>query len=131
MLAKNPAGFNEVLRAATTLGGGRRFIVAVNDRIADGRDVSWIWDVDFERLNGADWIVLAGTRALDMAVRLKYGGRLPAGIQVAEAPGAALDLGLSLTVPGDEVFILPTYTAMLDLRAELVRRGHAQPYWEA
>ena len=130
MLAKNPASFNEVLRAATTLGAGQRFLVAVNDRIADGRDVSWIWDVDFERLNGAEWIVLGGSRAYDMAVRLKYGGRAMEGVDVAPEPGAALDRCLALAAPGDEVFVLPTYTAMLDLRAELVRRGYTRPYWE-
>jgi UDP-N-acetylmuramyl tripeptide synthase len=130
MLAKNPASFNEVLRASTLLGDGKRFLVAVNDRIADGRDVSWIWDVDFELLNPADWIVLGGSRALDMRIRLKYGGRQTGALMVAEEPAAALDACIARSAPGDEIFVLPTYTAMLDLRAELVRRGHLQPFWE-
>ena len=114
MLAKNPASFNEVIRAASELGGASQFLVAVNDRIADGRDVSWIWDVDFERLNQAAWVVLGGTRALDMAIRFRYGGREAPPV-IAEAPGDALDACLRMSRPGDEVFVLPTYTAMLDL----------------
>jgi UDP-N-acetylmuramyl tripeptide synthase len=130
MLAKNPAGFNEVLRAGRLLGGGRKFVVALNDRIADGRDVSWIWDVDFELLVDADSVVVAGDRALDMRVRLKYAGVAPGRVTVAEAPGDALDALLASTSPGDEVFVLPTYTAMLDLRAEMARRGYLQPFWK-
>ena len=130
MLAKNPASFNEVLRASRVLGGGRRFVVGVNDRIADGRDISWIWDVDFELLAGSDSVVLCGTRALDMAVRLKYAGVDSSSVTVAEDPAAALDAALSAAAPGDEVYLLPTYTAMLDLRAELARRGHLRAYWD-
>lgn len=129
MLAKNPAGFNEVLRASRVLGGGRKFVVALNDRIADGRDVSWIWDVDFELLADADWIVVTGDRALDMRLRLKYAGLDPVRVTVAEAPGAALDAIVAASSPGDEVFVLPTYTAMLDLRAEMASRGYLEPYW--
>ena len=131
MLAKNPAGFNEVLRAARVLGEGRRFVVALNDRIADGRDVSWIWDVDFELLADADSVVVGGDRALDMLVRLKYAGLDPARVVVGGAPGATLDALLRSSVPGDEVFVLPTYTAMLDLRAEMAARGYLEPFWKA
>ncbi len=131
MLAKNPAGFNEVLRASRLLGGARNYIVAVNDRIADGRDISWIWDVDFELLAEADHVVLTGDRALDMRIRLKYGGLAPERMTVADAPAAALDMALELVPAGEELFVLPTYTAMLDLRAELVRRGYLAPFWEA
>ena len=129
MLAKNPAGFNEVLRASRVLGGGRRFVVALNDRIADGRDVSWIWDVDFELLADANSIVVTGDRALDMRIRLKYAGLDPARITVAETPAAALDALVAASAPGDEVFVLPTYTAMLELRAEMAARGYLEPYW--
>jgi UDP-N-acetylmuramyl tripeptide synthase len=130
MLAKNPAGFNEVLRASRVLGGGRHFVVALNDRIADGRDVSWIWDVDFELLAGAETVVVAGDRALDMLVRLKYAGLDPASVVVAEAPADSLDALLATAPPGDEVFVLPTYTAMLDLRAEMARRGYLEEFWK-
>ncbi|MFN2465273.1 MAG: MurT ligase domain-containing protein [Candidatus Dormibacteria bacterium] len=130
MLAKNPAGFNEVLRASSTLGGGTHYVVALNDRIADGRDVSWIWDVDFELLDGATSIVVAGDRGLDMRVRLKYAGIDPQRIAVAEAPGDAISAMLAGTSPGDDVFVLPTYTAMLDLRAEMAARGYLKQFWE-
>ena len=129
LLAKNPAGFNEALRAAGILAGGRRFLLGLNDRIADGRDVSWIWDVDFELLSGrAATVVASGVRAHDMAVRLKY-----AGIPLTGGPdpdlGAAVDRLLDATPAGEDAYALCTYTAMLDLRAELVRRGWAVPYW--
>jgi lipid II isoglutaminyl synthase (glutamine-hydrolysing) len=129
VLSKNPAGFNETLRTAVELAKGECFIIGLNDRKADGTDVSWIWDVDFEQLKGrARVIVPAGNRAHDLAVRLKY-----AGVK-AEAPetepGRALDQLIKVTNEGDTTHLLCTYTAMLDLRAELVRRGWAKPYWE-
>jgi UDP-N-acetylmuramyl tripeptide synthase len=128
MLAKNPTGFNEILRESERA-SGRHFLIGLNDRIADGRDVSWIWDVDFERLAGnADVIVPTGTRAHDLAVRLKY-----AGVAAAAPPepdlDAAIDGLIEATPAGTEAFLLCTYTAMLDLRALLVRRGWLRPYW--
>jgi UDP-N-acetylmuramyl tripeptide synthase len=129
LLAKNPAGFNEVLRASRTLGNGRRFVIALNDRIADGRDISWIWDVDFELLADAERIVLTGDRALDMRIRLKYAGVPMDRVDVAPTAAEGVDAALHLAADGDEVFILPTYTAMLDLRAEMARRGYLRPFW--
>jgi UDP-N-acetylmuramyl tripeptide synthase len=128
VLSKNPAGFNETLRTAVDLAKGTSFLIGLNDRKADGTDVSWIWDVDFEELKGKSQVVIpAGVRANDMAVRLKY-----AEIE-AEAPqtdpGAALDRLIECTREGDTAHLLCTYTAMLYLRAELVRRGWAKPYW--
>ena len=128
MLAKNPTGFNELLRESQRA-NGRRFLLGLNDRIADGRDVSWIWDVDFELLSGrAEVVVPTGGRAHDLAVRLKY-----AGVDVAEPPepdlGRAIDRLIEATPPGGEGYLLCTYTAMLDLRALLVRRGWLRPYW--
>jgi UDP-N-acetylmuramyl tripeptide synthase len=105
-------------------------VVAVNDRIADGRDISWIWDVDFELLRDADRIVLSGDRALDMRIRLKYAGLPMDRLEVAESPADGVDAALRLAGDGDEVFILPTYTALLDLRAEMARRGFLQPFWK-
>jgi len=128
MLAKNPTGFNELLRESERA-HGRHFLIGLNDRIADGRDVSWIWDVDFELLAGrAEVVVPTGLRAHDLAVRLKY-----AGVAAAAPPepdlGAALDRLIPAVPVGGEGFLLCTYTAMLDLRAELVRRGWLRPYW--
>ena len=130
LLVKNPAGANEVIRTLAGDPTPKRLLVALNDRIADGRDVSWIWDVDFERLEGAvAHAVTTGTRAAEMALRLTYAG-VP-GDQLEIVP--ALDAALDRAVGGGEgpVFLLATYTAMLDLRALLVDRGAARPYWEA
>jgi UDP-N-acetylmuramyl tripeptide synthase len=130
MLAKNPTGFNELLRAAGELGGGRNYLIALNDRLADGRDVSWIWDVDVELLRGrVDALVPTGDRAYDLALRLKYGG-VPA-LPPVEEPARALDALIATMPEGAEAYLLCTYTAMLGLRAELVRRGWAKPYWAA
>jgi lipid II isoglutaminyl synthase (glutamine-hydrolysing) len=129
VLSKNPAGFNETLRTAVELAKGENFVIGLNDRKADGTDVSWIWDVDFEQLKiKAKVVVPAGNRAHDMAVRLKY-AEVEA-IAPETEPGRALDGLIKATNEGDTVHLLCTYTAMLDLRAELVRRGWAKPYWE-
>ncbi|HET9781928.1 MAG TPA: Mur ligase family protein [Candidatus Dormibacteraeota bacterium] len=129
VLSKNPAGFNETVRTAVELADGKNFVIGLNDRKADGTDVSWIWDVDFEMLRGrAQAVIPAGVRADDLAVRLKY-----AGVEAQKPetdPGKALDALIKSTSEGDTAYLLCTYTAMLDLRAELVRRGWAQPYWE-
>ena len=129
VLSKNPAGFNETLRTAVDLAKGNNFLIGLNDRKADGTDVSWIWDVDFERLKEkARALIPAGNRAHDLAVRFKY-----AGVDAAKPetdPGKALDALVKATLEGETAHLLCTYTAMLDLRAELVRRGWAKPYWE-
>jgi UDP-N-acetylmuramyl tripeptide synthase len=129
VLSKNPAGFNETLRTSIDLASGTNFVIALNDRKADGTDVSWIWDVDFEHLKGKSQVVVpAGNRAHDLAVRLKYAG--VAATEPETDPGRALDLLVKMTKEGDIAHLLCTYTAMLDLRAELVRRGWAKPYWQ-
>ncbi|TMD40321.1 MAG: DUF1727 domain-containing protein [Chloroflexi bacterium] len=131
LLAKNPTGFNEVLRTAIRFGGGTSFLIALNDRIADGQDVSWIWDVDFEQLtNVARHIVVTGDRALDMRVRLKYAEISANRIEVVTEWPAALQGAAEATPEGETLFILPTYTAMLELRAVLTRQGALRPYWQ-
>lgn len=130
LLIKNPAGANEVIR--TLIGAGERpaVMLALNDEIADGRDVSWIWDVDFEPLMPlADRIVVSGTRAEELALRLKYGGYDEARLEVHADLAAALDRGLALCEPGSELPLLPTYTAMLELQRILADRGLAEQYW--
>jgi lipid II isoglutaminyl synthase (glutamine-hydrolysing) len=129
VLSKNPAGFNETLRTAVDLAQGNNFLIALNDRKADGTDVSWIWDVDFERLKGkARALIPAGNRAHDLAVRFKYAGVTATPPETD--PGKALDALVKATLEGETAHLLCSYTAMLDLRAELVRRGWAKPYWE-
>src|SRR5205807_828991 len=116
LLAKNPTGFNEVLRTAIQFGKARSFLIALNDRIADGQDVSWIWDVDFEQLKGAaQHIVVSGDRALDPRVRLKYAELPKDRLEVVTDWRDALTRAAAATPSGETLFILPTYTAMLEL----------------
>jgi lipid II isoglutaminyl synthase (glutamine-hydrolysing) len=132
LLIKNPAGANEVVRTLVSGGGPKLAVVALNDNIADGRDVSWIWDVDFEPLGEAvERLVATGGRAHELALRFKYGGVSPDRIEVIPDLERALDRGLELTPAGAELVVLPTYTAMLALRRIAAERGLVRPYWEA
>lgn len=183
LLAKNPTGFNEVLRTLFSDGTPRHVFFILNDKTADGKDVSWIWDVDFERVQGQTLsLVVAGTRALDLALRLKYAGVneqdmtivRPAplrGMQREEiargrpqrtsrpsrvkgtASGqtaletlesvpateavnqygiaSALDRAILQTPEGETLFVVPTYTGLLELHHELEQRGLTPRYWES
>jgi len=132
LLIKNPAGANEVVRTLVAGGRPRLLLVALNDEIADGRDVSWIWDVDFEPLlAGLDRLIASGERAAELALRFKYAGLPAHAIEVIPSLDEALDRGLELTPAGEELVALPTYTAMLALRDLVGRRGFVKPYWEA
>ena len=132
LLIKNPAGANEAVRTLEEGGVPRTLVVALNDAIADGRDVSWIWDVDFEPLlERAERIVATGDRAAELALRFTYAGFPEDRLDVVPSLEEALDLGLELVPPGAELGVLPTYTAMLRLRAIAVERGLVKPYWEA
>ena len=135
LLAKNPAGMNEVLRTFTAASrpaadpaAALTLLVILNDGIQDGRDVSWIYDADIELLAGHRAIVIAsGTRADDMALRLALAGVEP---RVVE-PGieSALGRALELTPEGGRLEIVPTYTAMLEVRVALAHRTGVAPYW--
>jgi UDP-N-acetylmuramyl tripeptide synthase len=135
-LAKNPTGFNEVLRmfASEPLVGG--LAIGINDLDADGRDVSWLWDVDFEALADSRHrarLFAIGLRGADLAVRLKYAG-VPAERLDASAAGLPLAEALERVVetvePGDRLFLLLTYTALLELRQALADRGVVAQFWE-
>ena len=131
LLIKNPAGANEAVRTLVEGGAPKVLVVALNDEIADGRDVSWIWDVDFEPLlPGLEKLVASGSRAAELALRFRYGGLDERAIEVETDLGSALDRGLELTPDGGELVVLPTYTAMLGLQRLLASRGLAKPYWE-
>ncbi|KKK60061.1 hypothetical protein LCGC14_3028120, partial [marine sediment metagenome] len=128
---------NEVFRtltgsatAETSSDGELDLLIALNDGIADGRDISWIWDADFELLSGrARHVVCSGTRAPELALRLKYAG-LPTDRIAVVGP---LDEALARSLRADgarPLYVLPTYTALLELRELLAARGHARPYWE-
>lgn len=130
LLIKNPAGANEVVRTLE-IGVPPVLVIALNDAIADGRDVSWIWDVDFEPLlEHAGLVIVTGDRAAELGLRMAYGG-LPADqLEVIPSLEHALDRGMSLVQAGTELVVLPTYTAMLSLRGILADRGAVRPYWE-
>jgi UDP-N-acetylmuramyl tripeptide synthase len=131
LLIKNPAGANEAIRTLVDGGAPTLAVIALNDAIADGRDVSWIWDVDFEPLLGSlETVIATGGRAAELALRFKYGGLDEARIVVEPELGAALDRGLALTPSGGELVLLPTYTAMLALQRLVAERGLAPRYWE-
>ncbi len=123
LLVKNPAGANEVLRTLTLEDGQVDLWLALNDGIADGRDVSWIWDADFELLAGrVRRVTCAGTRAEEMALRLKYAG-IEATATVERDLGASLDAAVA---DGEgPLYALPTYTALIELRELLADRGLA------
>lgn len=176
LLAKNPTGFNEVLRTLFNTETKRHVLFVLNDNIADGKDISWIWDVDFERAsNNLAALTVAGTRARDLALRMKYAGVKSQDIVVVpasplrvehptkrnrqdakqptlvgqETTGArlaaiapsqpvqnmygiaqALDQALSSTPENETLFIVPTYTGLLEIHRELERRGLTPHYWE-
>jgi UDP-N-acetylmuramyl tripeptide synthase len=124
LLVKNPAGANEVLRTLVLEDGDHDVLAVLNDNIADGRDVSWVWDADFEALAGrVRHVTCAGTRAPEMALRLKYAGIPEERITTEAALGPALDAAVART--DGRLVAIPTYTAMLQLRELLVARGVA------
>ncbi len=181
LLAKNPAGVNENIRTMLLEDHPLHLLVLLNDRTADGRDVSWIWDVDYELLLdsnrpasitvggdlmvggdraaggtgdrpasitvGGDLMVggdraaggtgdrpasitVGGDRAHEMALRLRYAGLDSHRLMVAPPVAAAFDAALSSCHPGEHLYVLPTYTALLDLRSLLSARGLAPAFWE-
>ncbi|HLJ35143.1 MAG TPA: MurT ligase domain-containing protein [Ktedonobacteraceae bacterium] len=174
LLAKNPTGFNEVLRTLFNEETARHVLFVLNDNSADGRDISWIWDVDFERVvKHTTTLVVGGTRALDLALRLKYAGIaqeemtiVPATllrasrrekvahnrisrdaknmhadteiiVQGAEGKpvrrygiAEAINSAVRQTPPGETLFVVPTYTGLLEIHRELEQRGLTPHYWE-
>ncbi len=128
---KNPAGANEVVRTVVAAGAPRLAVIALNDAIADGRDVSWIWDADLEPLlDRLERLIVTGRRAAELALRCTYAGFPRERLEIVPDLGAALDRGLELTPGGGELTVLPTYTAMLALREVVSDRGHVRRYWE-
>ncbi len=134
ILVKNPAGFNEVIGMLARGGVPPDLLIAINNRYADGTDVSWLWDVDFERMVATvrpRRVTVSGTRSADMAVRLKYAGLEASCMEVRPRLSEALPAALKALPPGRPLHVLPTYTAMLELREGIRRAGHARRYWEA
>jgi len=151
-LVKNPTGYNQVLGTLAAAvaretdpkedGAGAHdratagqgiFLMALNDRYADGTDVSWIWDVDFESFVSAGVaarVVTSGIRAHDLALRLKYAGLPTERVRCIPDLAEALDEALALIPAGGTLFVTPTYTAMLELRDIISRRGYTPQFWE-
>lgn len=134
-LVKNPVGFDEVIRtilASRQDGEEQGVLFAVNDLYADGEDISWLWDVDLEMLTPHQellkGIFSTGLRREDMALRLKYAGFQPERIAVVDEFSAALGQALQVVPSGGTLYILPTYTAMLQIREILFRQGHVSQW---
>jgi lipid II isoglutaminyl synthase (glutamine-hydrolysing) len=129
LLVKNPAGANEVLRTLALERGPLDLLGVLNDRTADGHDISWVWDADFEPLAGrVRRVTCSGTRAAELALRLKYAGVETDRLAVVPDLAEALD-GAASRAAGP-LYALPTYTALLELRNLLARRGQAARYWQ-
>lgn len=123
LLSKNPTGFNESIRAVFASDEHGPIVILLNDRIPDGRDVSWIWDTDFERIASfTGTVFVSGDRAYDMAVRLKYAGVPTATMTVMPRYEDALAAARAEARVGETVRVLPTYSAMLDARGFLTGR---------
>ncbi len=132
LLIKNPAGANEVVRTLEDGGVPSVLLLALNDAIADGKDVSWIWDVDLEPLLATtERVIVSGDRAAELGLRCTYGGLEEHALELEPDLERALDRGLELTQSGGELVVLPTYTAMLALQRIVAERGLTRPYWEA
>jgi UDP-N-acetylmuramyl tripeptide synthase len=129
MLMKNPAGANEIVRTIALDPGEHHVLALLNDRDADGRDVSWIWDADFEDFAASiAQLTCTGARGAELALRFKYAGvpteRITLESDLARAVDAAIE-----RANGSIVYALPTYTAMLELREVLRKRGQATSSW--
>jgi len=148
LLVKNPSGFTEALRLVLSLGPRARLIFGLNDNEPDGRDVSWIWDVDFEQCRERiSYLAVAGTRARDLALRLKYAGIVTSRgrltgcsddtsddtaqkhLLVDEDMTRSFFTAVEQAPAGTVVYVLSSYTAMWTLRRALVRRGFVAPFW--
>lgn len=130
MLVKNPTGFNEVIRLLEIDGKKKKIIITLNDNIPDGRDISWIWDVDFERLiKIADYIFVAGQRAEELVLRLKYAGFDLNKIKQEKDYCKLLEISLAKLDQNETLYILPTYSSMLDLRKVIADKGCLKKNW--
>ena len=131
LLAKNPTGANSNLETLLLHNEKIHLSILLNDQIADGRDVSWIWDVDYEKIfHKIESLHLGGNRAYDLALRFMYGGYDQGQINVNTSTSHLVDSLLADTPSNSEIFILPSYTAMLEFRNELVNRGLTHKFWE-
>ena len=130
VLVKNPVGFDEVLRMLASGGTDEPTLIVINDLDADGRDVSWLWDVNVEQLAGGSApLYTSGIRGADMANRLKYAGVSTERIHPLDALRTAFDEFVDQIPAGQTGYVLPTYTAMLELRELLADHGAVTAFW--
>jgi len=131
ILIKNPAGCNQVLNFLTQIKEPFVFSVCLTDKTQDGRDVSWIWDVDFERLVQMDdllcRVLVSGNRADDMAMRFRYAGLPDEKLEVVRD---YLDLTKTCVKIGKPCYVMPTYTGMLALRSTISKNYGFKAFWE-
>jgi UDP-N-acetylmuramyl tripeptide synthase len=134
ILVKNPTGLNQVIDYLLSEENRMNIAFLLNDKIADGTDISWIWDGVFEKLrtipSRIDNIYCGGVRSEDMALRIKYAGIDSPAVSIAKSYEEILDRGIAKTSPGQCFYILPTYTAMLDIRKLLVSRFKLKDFWK-
>lgn len=131
VLVKNPAGFNAAIGALLETDRHPRILGALNDRDADSRDVSWIWDADFEALAPRiAHATVSGLRGRDLALRFKYAGVPKDRIAVVDGWVPAIRAAIEGTPAGEELVVIATYTAMLSLRDALSRLGFVGQFWE-
>jgi len=130
LLGKNPTGMNQVLRLIADAAPSPHLLLFLNDGIQDGRDISWIWDTDYELLaTSAANVIVSGARAEEMALRLKYAGFAKAP-QLIHQAASALEAALARTPTGETLYVIPTYTAMIEVRELLAKRGQRAHFWE-
>ncbi len=134
ILVKNPTGFNQVLKYLLTQKDNCVIGFAINDKLADGTDISWLWDVDFEILSFMQSKIrrfyVSGIRAEDMAVRLKYAGIPSDSIFIQHGDAELIDSMIGASEEKETLYLLPTYTAMLDIRKNLKKRFDLKEFWE-
>jgi len=131
-LGKNPAGINQVLSTLLLDPGRGTALIVLNDGIADGRDISWVWDADFEVAAGRlQRTVVSGTRAAEMALRLKYAEWDESSLDIEPDVAAALDRAIRATPEAGTLTVIPTYTAMLTVREILAQRSGKDPFWRS
>jgi UDP-N-acetylmuramyl tripeptide synthase len=134
ILVKNPTGFNQVLTYLLTETQTAQIAFIINDKLADGTDISWLWDVDFEKLEkiqkNISMFYASGIRAEDMAVRLKYAGIYSDKISLIKDYEQLLSKALDDTQEGKTLYILPTYTAMLDIRKLFNKKYGLKEFWK-
>ncbi|MBQ7255056.1 MAG: DUF1727 domain-containing protein [Oscillospiraceae bacterium] len=131
ILIKNPAGCNQVLNFLSSISEPYVFTACLNDRAQDGKDISWIWDVDFERLaemgDKLSAIYVSGVRAEELAMRFYYAGVPREKLHVEKNYDLLTD---ALTAQPLPVYIMPTYTAMMDLRGVISKKYGFKAFWE-